>query len=568
MIKEMMMQCMKLLRRKDFYLISFYIAALQGCSTYPTILTNYESSLGVEDEVSREFHSSLYYPKGLALQYPGYVVGIQKADQTKVLGPSVVFPSFLTPDPEPAYFKNGEKEVKWGLGSIDLLKKLKTDSKAMFIQHITRFKSVEEEITQPKKLSTRPYTYIDSCQIYNAFRSPYFIESQIEKNSENNARNWRDLNGVISWNECEDAVKWSVNKTKIKPNEFYANGEVAIQELSKAVARDIKKNEYTHILILVMGWNTAQDEAIRNFNDITGNLLEAARETSIKTSLSDKTDRAIPFRPLVIGVSWPSFWTKSLANIFSYANKAKDADEIGLTWLNLLVNLELPKALKASDLDTPVVLIGHSFGSRVVTRVAAASPALKEKYDNSIEGLYSGAKAVIGLQGAVSINRFWSKSNGKPPGDEGAPLRDFSKLFSTRFAFTASSHDKAAGGPFWFEPTGSIKSYQTACDSKSDIWTKSVFNCYKAQDISGLNISLTGRERFEGFNICEKDDPLKCVKAGGKLQPQKEKVLYIDASDGITEFNTIGTGGNAHSDIYRLPMGRLLYVLINTLVEK
>lgn len=557
------MRYLHLLRQSSYCILVSLATGLYGCGAAPTILTEYESRLGVQDGVSREFHSSLYYPKGLALQYPGYILGIQKADQEKVAGPAIAFPSFI--DPHPRYFSDGEKATKWGLGSIDLLGKLRTDSKAMFVNHITRFSFVQDKGSRSSNTSSPPYTYIDSCFLYNAFRSPVFSASRSTANPQAGARIWRDLNGVIAWNECRDAPGWEGNSPELKSNAFYANGEVAIRALARAAALDLKNDGYTHILILVMGWNTAQDEAVRNFNDLAGNLLEAARESEAAKS-GGTGERESPFRPLVIGVSWPSYWTEGITNAFSYPNKARDADEIGITWLNLLVNRELPDAMAAAGVKVPVVLVGHSFGARVVTRVAAASPALRPKAGAEVAGLHSGANVVIGLEGAVSINRFWPNAEGDPPGDEGAPLRDFSTLKTTRFAYTASSHDSAAGGPvFWFDPTGSIKSYQLACNSKSDDWRRSVFRCFSAHDTSGLNRPLSGRKRWEGFSVCENGDPQTCRNVGGKLPIVDRKVLYVDTSDGITEFNTIGTGGNAHSDIYRLPMGRLLWMLITSL---
>lgn len=557
------MQYLHLLRQSSYCILVPLVTGLYGCSTSPTILTEYESRLGVQDELSREFHSSLYYPKGLALQYPGYLVGIQKAAQEKVMGPAMIFPSFL--DPAPRYFDDGEKATKWGLGSINLLRKLQTDSKAMFVNHVTRFSFVQDKGPRSSGTSSLPYTYIDSCFLYNAFRSPLFSASRSADNSQAGARTWRDLSGVIAWKDCRDAPGWEGNSPDLKSNAFYANGEVAIRALARAAALDLKNDGYTHVLILVMGWNTAQDEAVRNFNDLAGNLLEAARESEA-AKIDGMGEPRLPFRPLVIGVSWPSYWTEGVANVFSYPNKAKDADEIGITWLNLLVNRELPDAMTTAGVNVPVVLVGHSFGARVVTRVAAASPALRPKDGAEVAGLHSGANVVIGLQGAVSINRFWPNAGGEPPGDEGAPLRDYSTLKTTRFAFTASSHDSAAGGPvFWFDPTGSIKSYQLACNSKSDDWRNSVFRCFSAHDTSGLNTSLAGRKRWEGFAVCENGDPRSCRKVGDKLPIVDRRVFYLDTSDGITEFNTIGTGGNAHSDIYRLPMGRLLWMLITSL---
>jgi pimeloyl-ACP methyl ester carboxylesterase len=538
------------------------LIALSGCTAPETILSPYERKIGVHDDVSREFHSSLYYPKGLSLQYPGYVVGIEKANQNLISGPKLTGrPSFLANSPK--YFEsvNGERDVKWKLGSLDLLQKLEDDNKSMFVSHVTRF-HLQQVAAKTKDITYRPYAYIDSCFLYNSLGSPFFSRA-IYQARPSVEREWRDLSAVIAWKQCEDAPKWTGMDSELQESSFYMNGVTALSALSRAVAHDLKSDGYTHVLVLVMGWNTVQDEAIRNFNDLAGNLVEASLESeSARTTQNGK--RNIAFRPLVIGVTWPSFWNKGVLNVLSYASKAHDADELGISWMNLLINRLLPDAMKATGLEVPVILIGHSFGARVVTRTASASPALIGSDDRQDGPLFSGANLVIGLQGAVSINRFWPAIEGTPPGDEGAPLREFNKLKNTKFVLTASSHDTAAGGPlFWFDPSGSIKSFALAC-GKAARWRSTVFECMTASDTSGLITPANTLQRWEGFSVCNAKGS-QCRGVGSTVVPSDGKVLYIDVSNGITEFNTLNTGGNAHSDIYRLPMGRLLWLLISSL---
>ncbi|EOV8180916.1 hypothetical protein ACOIQQ_005466, partial [Raoultella planticola] len=89
-----------------------------------------------------------------------------------------------------------------------------------------------------------------------------------------------------------------------------------------------------------------------NFNDITGNIITASFEQrkEADTNPSAKLNRMVvtrsrviepkeekynrDFRPLVIGITWPSYWSTGLVNVVSYPNKANDADELGLIWLN------------------------------------------------------------------------------------------------------------------------------------------------------------------------------------------------------------------------------------------
>lgn len=523
-----------------YTLVLVCVCLLMACTGDPTILTPLEKKLRVHDGESREFHSTLYYPKGLSLHYPGYIIGIQKVDREILRDPSVDtwFPSFLRNDA--AYFE-GERNLRWGLGTKRLLAKVVDDRKAQFVAHVTRY----------SQTIANGYAFGDECILYNAFDSPWFYERQVD-GAEPDKRN---LSKVIHWKRCEGAPDWEGDV--LGKNTFYANGEPALKALGAFVARDLGGNGYTHVLLLVMGWNTAQDEAVRNFNDIVGNILEAARETL--PARSQGTESA-PFRPLVIGVTWPSYWSTGLLNMLSYTNKAHDADELGISWLNLLLNEILPAAI--GDEKTPLVVVGHSFGARAVTRAAFSSPALKSQDAATIAPdaatIASKAALIVGLQGAVSINRF-----GRDAGDEGAPYRDFARLTSTRIVLTASKWDTAAGGPiFWYDPSGSISSYNKACARQAP-WHKETFRCMVASDRSGL---LSGDRASEPFRICDRDGT-GCRTLGQRIDIANDaRVLYVDISDEITRYNTLGTGGNAHNDVYRLPMGRLLWTLIQSFV--
>src|SRR3954451_23508391 len=133
---------------------------------------------------------------------------------------------------------------------------------------------------------------------------------------------------------------------------------------------------FTHILVLVMGWNTDQPTALENFDTITGNLADVARA------------HGQPFRPLVIGVSWPSQWTlgewsvvpDAVVRGVSFPFKRRDANDTGT---HVLRDLVLEGVLKAREKaarpmaeNAPeVVMIGHSFGAWALRRALAPAPA-------------------------------------------------------------------------------------------------------------------------------------------------------------------------------------------------
>ncbi|QVM93995.1 alpha/beta hydrolase [Pseudomonas entomophila] len=507
-------------------------------------MTPYEDVLEVNSANAVKFHSMLYFPSGTALHYPGYVVALEKSPQQIIGGPKVSDESKKLFHADATYFK-AEQDTSTNT-SHQIKRFQQWDTKAMFVSHILKNGVLPDHDTG--------YMAKSHCFVYNAYAADALA----------NIRKDYDLKKVSDWNAC-DASR-NLEQTHSGLRSLYQESAQALKSLEQNLTRDLTGSRYTHVIVVVMGWNTAQDEAIRNINDITGNLMAAAYEvgqaqksplnrakavrsnqvfqptaekgiyTTPKTDVLDTTR----FRPLVIGVTWPSFWSNSFTNFFSYGNKANDADEIGLTWLNMLVNQTVPNALAASKSNAKVVTIGHSFGARAMMRALFSSPALapQQAFPQSHVNL------AVGLQGAVSINRF-TVGDGK----EGAPYRDFAKLQNTHIALTASEHDGAAGGPvFWYDPSGSIKSWNLVCGAAAPA-SSATFDCLKASDTSASPNGL--------FSLCKVGDS-HCTAS----TLSRGKVSYIDASDGITQFNSPGSGGGAHSDIYRLPMGRLLWRLI------
>ncbi len=514
--------------------------SIAGCSGPGTVMEPYESALGVESTNAQSFHSSLYFPSGMALHYPGYVVALEKSSQDTVGGPK--------PYPQVSFVKSGryiqaEQPSRWGTPS-QIERFQNSDSKAMFVSHI-----IKNSVARDDRGGNVPYFSKSHCFVYNAYAAkPISL-----------TRKDYDLAKVSDWHACE--ISTNLDKVDARKYQLYDYGKYALVSLQDNLTKDLRQGNYTHVLVIVMGWNTAQQEAIRNFNDLTGNLMAASLEAASgqQESPIDRTRAIQPlakdrpagnFRPLVIGVTWPSYWSNSFGNVFSYSNKANDADEIGLSWLNKLLNETIPLSLQASGSHARVVALGHSFGARAMTRAVFSSPALAPLQgsfpDQSM--VSSSVDLAVGLQGAMSINRFAAQL-----GSEGAPYRDYARLDKTKVVLTAATEDSATGAPFvvWTDPAGSIGSYRKACAQAGSVY-QPIFDCMTASDTSAIP---GGR-----FEVCK-------YGQAGCADPfdgtgQGHKVAYIDASNGITQFNSPGSGGGAHSDIYRLPMGRLLWKLV------
>jgi len=502
----------------------FLFTLIYGCSSgHDTALTPYEEALKLDSSNTRNFHSMLYFPSGTALHFPGYIVAIEKAPQELVGGPKVS-PSDNSLISSTSYFDLEKPSLFDTKHQINRFQE--HDLKAMFISHI-----IKNDFMEISGYGNKNYITNNHCFVYNAYLSRYL--SSVSK---------ADLTKINDWNPCPPLENGLIQDTS-SPT-FYKSGNDALSSLKEYLNEDVKSGAYSHILLIVMGWNTSQSEAIRNFNDITGNIMAASQEQGItngESAREPKTKNNGLFRPLVIGVTWPSYWSNSVGNVFSYGNKANDADEIGLTWLNKLINETLKQSTNNGQ-KLPVVVVGHSFGARAVTRALFSSPAL-EKGKQMVS---SPVRLAVALQGAMSINRF-SPANS----DEGAPYRDYPELKNTHIVLTASRYDKATGPVFWYEPAGAINSYKKACEDTS---YKGIFHCMVASDNS---------EKQGGkFSLCNQgDDTHNCANPLDPSLPVT-KVEYIDTSKGITQFNSPGTNGVAHSDIYRLPMGRLLWRLI------
>ena len=128
---------------------------------------------------------------------------------------------------------------------------------------------------------------------------------------------------------------------------------------------------------------------------------------------------------------------------------------------------------------------------------------------------------------------------------------------------TASKLDDATAGPFWYQPSGSYDAFEDACGfSKAP--KEEGFDCRFARE--GKDSGQTDK----GFELCAGD---RCVNAKekfqwptlGEKQGQGNALVYIETSAGITQYNSLGSGGNAHSDIYRASAGRLLWMLIDSI---
>lgn len=527
------------MKLSKFFTLVFCSSATLNCSSTDTVIAPYEKTLDLDSSTTRSFHSMLYYPSGVLLHNPGYIVGIEKSPKDIIGGPKQKNDENLLKND--AYINSETNDSNNTRHQINRF--TKHDRKAMFISHI-----IKNDFNVIKGSLTTPYITNNYCFVYNSCISKHLAnESGI------------DLTKINGWEACK--ISSAIKDAKdAELHSFYKNSDAGLNALKDNLKYDLKTGAYSHILIIVMGWNTSQSEAVRNFNDIAGNIITASLEQTKENAENPsaklntmivprslvigprESENKNIFRPLVIGITWPSYWSTGIFNVSSYPNKANDADELGIIWLNKIINKTIPESMSESGVKLPVIAIGHSFGARAMTRALFSSPFIKNE-----KIVTSPVSLAVSLQGAMSINRFFPKL-----GAEGAPYRDYARLTNTKIVLTASQFDSAVTIAKWTDPAGGYKSYEKACTQS--IYS-GAFHCMTASDTS----SKIENGIFKLCNLGETSD--ECADPlNSNVGPRV--IDYIDTSNGITEYNSLGTGGGAHSDIYRLPMGRLLWRLI------
>lgn len=441
---------------------------LSGCFSDATrTLEPAEKELGTAGSITMHYHSALYYPEEIALRSGGYLVGIEKGEHENILQAG-----------EKVIFKNPNATDK----AVKIKQEAVQEGKVMFVSHIV--------------LDRPPGSVKRNCSLYDAYYRPKLETPPIS--------------------HCADAPE-SVT-TLIPPKNAYRSSWQAMETMQHSLNHDIASHPYTHILVVVMGWNTVQEEAVRNVNSIVRGIRHASENDSVR------------FDPLVIGVTWPSQWNSPwldpLYKLASFDTKARDADEVGLTWLGVLLESTIPQAKKSAGGNLPVVVIGHSFGARAASTAACAGPVIAE---GAAPQTYpkQPVDLLINYQGAFLTNRLLGEStDGGFSLGEGCPRVKY-------IALTSSKNDTAVKTAFWGTYAGSDASFRKYCTPPT-----SGINCVTANPQGGITT----------------------------VRAASQKITYINSDDLIT-YNAFYTGGGAHSDIYRDEHGALSWSLIRELTD-
>jgi hypothetical protein len=443
-----------------------------------------ECRLGTESGNSQSYHALVYYPNEYAMRVPGMVIGAEKSGTDQVTRGARAVDLKPAPDGIPANADTTRWIKKW----------MQEGKKAMFISHVAAFDGQTGAL------------------VFDAYRSPARPDDARLSPAVKN----------VPWLDCK--------RNPVARANAFSDSWRALQAARDRLVADLANGSYTHVIMIAMGWNTVQIEAMQNFASIARNLQATAAYSA-------------EFKPYLIGFTWPSQWVNSaapdmLVKALSLPNKADDADEFAAGWLAASIRYAVLPAIdqQAKQGRRPsLVAIGHSFGARAMSHAICRGTVLSPEQDGPADKpLAAGAvDALISLQGAYSLNRF--RASGAGPAElayaPGCPA-------ASRLVFTASEHDSAAElaaklpGPLW---AGSMRS-----------WNK------LKRDEGRLGDGIT-------MTLC-------AAKADGSLDsacalsPQTRN-LYVNASE-LIKYESFGTGGGAHSDIYRPETARFLWSVL------
>jgi len=444
-------------RLRRIVFIAGLLAGVGAC-TGPSYFADSEDALKTSGYFHVLDHIAAYYPGAVSLNFPGYVVGLEEASTELI----TVDSGEVLVDPKVA--ANGYTVAR-------LLKAMRYN--APFVSHVVRYEG-------------RPYSE-GNCALYSLYH--------------NHGRAFVD--------SCDDDPR---NRAPVDYDyrDSYARSWDAIDILKERLAADVASKKYSHLIVAVMGLDTAQEEAIRNFKSII---------TSIRR------DAGSDFEPLFVGITWPSFfanrWFDPFWEALAYHPIADRADIFGLSWLGAVLNdAIMPLADKIE-----VSVIAHSFGARAASMALCVGPAIYREGEQNVVFAQSGKiENFIGLAPAFSLQRFVDE-------DflfyENVAYRDFCPRIK-RFVFTASKHDHAFDPVFWSDAVGDHEYMVNFCGSEHKV----IVACTDA-----------------------------ILDGGIRNYDPSAKITYVDTS-GLMQYQMPGTKGGAHADIFRPAIGRLLWTLI------
>ncbi len=252
---------------------------------------------------------------------------------------------------------------------------------------------------------------------------------------------------LTHWFESTGSGKKKIhyNAYQALKNQDYDLPSAAILEYKKIgslIKSKLESGEYTHLLIGSTGWQNDQQHSLETYNNWLKFIAQSAQQESSSNN----------FKPLFLGITWPSKWNFPVISVF---NKANDADELGMTHINYLIWNEITPIVARLETKIPIITIGHSFGARLISRANHSRFMLTSDPTNSTE-----IDLEIDLQGAYPVSRFLTKE-----GNNGGLYTVDNRV--KRHAITTSRFDRAVKYSLWSTYVGNNSSTEKIAADKS-----------------------------------------------------------------------------------------------------
>lgn len=457
--------------------LSITTILISGCTTVPkcsgdsptlhaqkNVVRVKDNTIATLIKTRAVFHDAALNPELYATQYPLYLLGIEKPRDTSVTPYKNTTP------------KLDVNNLKIPADDIEDIESVLDDPRPMVLTHAlsTKWTDLNSNVIQKE------------CFIYNVYKAeesaPWCKHNHIIKVEEGN-KNWKQ-EGWEGLNRLGDEIKEAAHREKA-----------------------------THIIVLATGWNTEEYESYWDFSFWMKLIAEDFKNKG-------------EFRPIFVGISWESEYSSSFfakLPFASWSTKGNDADEIGFTWTNYLLNDILkPVTLDSEKSGTQLVAIGHSFGSRIIL----GSHYARDIFVRQPRKSDSLPVTLIGLQAAFPTGRF-SLTEG------------WEHTYNAKYkapatvVITTSNLDKA---------TGTIG-----------------FGTGYIGGEGGIEELSENKQAYESFIVL----PVFTTNETGQPEtdPDKNKVSVYNATP-FVNCELPGTESGAHSDVYDKEMGHFLGEII------
>jgi hypothetical protein len=233
-----------------------------------------EIELDTNGRVVSQHHIAAYYPSGISLNFPGYVIGLEDSSPGRV-----TYEGDLIIDELAEHGK-----------SIARIANSMRVRYLPFVSHVHRYEG--------------NHYGEGNCALYSIYRNSH--------------------RSIVPF--CANANDFA-SQVFEDPQSAYRNSWKAIEIIKEELAREIKTGGYSHMIIAMMGLDTSQEESIRNFKSIAWSIRQTAGEDFKPLFIGITWPSFLDGR-----------WMDPVWETIAYRFKADEADRLGVSWLGVLMH--------------------------------------------------------------------------------------------------------------------------------------------------------------------------------------------------------------------------------------